>query len=608
MDKKLFEPNFRTPRTDLCREENNKLFLHLRQKQMAQEFRANEKTDISWEVEAIAKSNGVYLEFNRAQTGEEKNWCYMIRIAVPGGGPITRKQWNVFDELCGKYTVNPNDNTPSLRFTNRQAIQFHWINKAGVLDIIKRMAECGLFSLNGCGDNVRNVMSCPCSRHSDIFNSNQWAQKVADYFRLPLEPFIEIFAIDPQYLRKPTESFQYGPTLLNRKFKIGFATLHRDPASGLIVPDNCVEMRTNDLGVAPIIENGKVTKFQIYVGGGQGERNGKPTMAALSLPLCQVTEDKLLPVLDAVVKVHMDWGDRQNRQWSRLKYVIKKMGVEWYHDQVSAIVGFPLEKPNAQHDYGARQLHHGWSKQPTNGLLSYGAFIENGRIIDTSPNGKLRSMVRDVMNKYNIELLVTPNQDAIFSNIPVNAQKDFEADLAKYGFGKRNGKAYSTLRLHSGACVGRDSCRLTYTDSEKFEPFLIDELETMGWSDMTESIGITGCERQCFRPGTKTIGLVGSGLNRYQFKLMGDESGRHQGVPLISKDGNEIYLRSVPREKVAVVIDVLFKFYKTTANPNESMGLFHNRIGMEAIIAHLKGNPTTAELMQKPFPTDCVIE
>ena len=149
---------------------------------------------------------------------------------------------------------------------------------------------------------------------------------------------------------------------------------------------------------------------------------------------------------------------------------------------------------------------------------------------------------------------------------------------------------------------------MTYTDSEKFEPFLIDELETMGWSDMTESIGITGCERQCFRPGTKTIGLVGSGLNRYQFKLMGDESGRHQGVPLISKDGNEIYLRSVPREKVAVVIDVLFKFYKTTAKADESMGLFHNRIGMEAIIAHLKENPTTAEFMQKPFPTDCVIE
>ena len=36
---------------------------------------------------------------------------------------------------------------------------------------------------------------------------------------------------------------------------------------------------------------------------------------------------------------------------------------------------------------------------------------------------------------------------------------------------------YSKLRMLSGACVGRDTCRLTYTDSEKFEPYLIDELE-----------------------------------------------------------------------------------------------------------------------------------
>ena len=142
-------------------------------------------------------------------------------------------------------------------------------------------------------------------------------------------------------------------------------------------------------------------------------------------------------------------------------------------------------------------------------------------------------MVRDCLNKYPVEFMITPNQDVLFTNIPKNSMKDFEAAVKSYGYGARNGKAYSSLALHSGACVGRDTCRLAYTDSEKFEPFLIDDLEKMGWGDMKESIGITGCERQCFRPATKTIGLVGSGVDRYQFKLFGDESSRHQGKPLI---------------------------------------------------------------------------
>ncbi|OGX05847.1 MAG: hypothetical protein A2Z88_01090, partial [Omnitrophica WOR_2 bacterium GWA2_47_8] len=600
-------PNFKTPRFEQCREENNKLTAVIRPTQIQDDFKDTARADVEWQVEQLAKSLGIYLEFDRAKTGEEKDWMYMIRISIFGGGPITRKQWQIVDDISNKFTKDT-DGHPSIRFTTRQNIQFHWIKKSQVMEVVRRMAESGWNSLNGCGDNMRNVMGCPCSRFSDIYNAHKWAHWAGEYFQLPVEPFIKVFAIDPKYIRKPKESFEYGPQLLNRKFKIAFSAVHKDPATGKLVPDNCVELRTNDMSVAPIIENGKVTKFQIYIGGGQGERNGKPTMAVLGLPLCRCSEDQLKAVLDAVVKMHMEWGDRQNRIWARLKYVVKKLGIDWYRDQVSSVIGFPLEKPDLTHDYGARQMHYGWAMQPTNGLLSYGAFIENGRVTDQSPNGKLKSMIRAIMDKYPVELMITPNQDALFQNIPVNAKKDFEADLAKFGFGKRNGKDYSTLRLLSGACVGRDTCRLTYTDSEKFEPYLIDELEALGWGDLHESIGITGCERQCFRPATKAIGLVGSGFDRYQLKLFGSEDARHQGLPLISSDGESMYLRWIPRDRMAKVLDVLFKFHKANAKPKEDLGAYHRRIGPDAIIAHLKSDPATADLMDKAQPTDCVIE
>ncbi len=606
-NRKPCDPNFKTPPEKLCKEELNKLTSQGFVGNIKADIRDTSRDDLSWESEALAKSHGIYLEFNRAkESTQAKEWIFMMRITIPGGGPLNRNQYNLIDELSEKYTKDP-DGLPSIRLTNRQNIQLHWIRKPHVLEMIKRLAESGLNTLNGCGDNTRNVMACPLSRFSKIFNANAWAQRTGSYFQLPLEPFISVWEIDPTKVRKPGESFDYGPQLLNRKFKIGYASVLQD-AAGKLTIDNCTEVLTDDTAVVPVIERDRVVKFQIYVGGGQGERNGKPSMACMGEPLGQTDEANLLKVLDAIVKVQQKWGDRENRVWARVKFVVKKMGINWYHAQVEQILGFKLGTPDPHLDVGVRHLHHGWYQQPSNGLWTYGVYIENGRLIDNSPNGKLKSMCRFLMNKYPADFMITPNQDAMFCNIPESSKVEFEADMKKFGYGLRHGKPYSNFRLRSGACVGRSTCRLTYTDSEKFEPELLDQLEAMGWGDIKESIGITGCERQCFRPATKTIGLVGAGFDRYQLKLMGTEDARHQGVPLLSADGNNIYMRSIPRDRVAQVIDVLLKHWKANAKLGEGLGYFNRRIGTEAILNLFKNDPATADLMVKPFPADCLVD
>ena len=607
MNRKPCNPNFNTPPEKFSKEELNKITAGSISGNIRADFADLGRSDVAWETEALVKSHGIYLEFNRdKEASEDKEWIFMLRISIPGGGPLNRKQYNTVEEISQKYTKNP-EGIPSIRLTNRQNIQFHWIKKENVPIIVKTLAESGLNTLNGCGDNTRNVMGCPIDHFSDVLNTNALAQQCGAYFQLPIEPFISVWQIDPNKIRKPGESFSYGKNLLNRKFKIGFATVHKDE-HGNLTPDNCAEVLSDDMGVVPVIKNNKVIKYQIFLGGGQGERNGKPSLACLGQAFAQVDESNLLKTLDAVLKVHQHWGDRENRIWARVKFVIKKMGIAWYREEVEKILGIKLELPDPNLDPGPRHLHHGWIKQPNNGLWAYGMYIENGRIIDNSPNGKLQSLCKHLMNTYPVDFLITPNQDALFINLPEDKKSAFETDLKKFGYGQRNGKAYSTLRLHSGACVGRNTCRLTYTDSEKFEPELIDQLEALGWGDLKESIGITGCERQCFRPATKTFGLIGSGLNRYQLKLMGCEDARHQGLPMLSEDGNGIYLRSIPRERVAQVIDILLKNWKTNAQANESVGYFHRRIGMQAIIFYLKENPVTADLMQKTFPADCIVD
>jgi sulfite reductase beta subunit-like hemoprotein len=604
--KKEFKPNLHTPEADFNKEERNKLDQPL--EKTAAELQDRVREDLGWEAEQIAKSYGIYLEFNRAKTGTEKDWMYMLRVTIPGGGPISPQTWALFDELSEKYTTVPSDSVPSLRLTTRQNLQFHWVKKTDLLELVRRLASSPFSTLNGCGDNTRNVMACPLSRGSELFDANVWAQEISNYFQLPAEPFIQLFEVDPNYLRTPegekTERFSYGKGLLNRKFKIALSAVHRDPETGELTADDCVETRTNDVGISPVFEQEKLVGFQVSIGGGQGERNGKPTMAAFARPFAFCRESELLPVLDAIVKVHQEWGDRQNRHWARLKYVIKAMGIEWYREEVSKLLSFGLTPPREGFDAGARNLHHGWWQQKPADLWTYGAFIENGRISDASANGKLKTAIRELTGKYSIQLMITPNQDLLFTGIASASKEVFLKDLQSFGFGTRDGKAYSALRKLSGACVGRDTCRLAYTDSEKFEPYLIDELEAMGWGEIATSIGITGCERQCFRPATKAIGLVGTGLNMYQLKLLGTEDGRHQGQALLSEDGERVYMRTIPRDRVALVIDTLFKFYTANKQDGEELGYFHHRVGLPAVLNHLKENDATADLMSKDFSAE----
>lgn len=583
---------------------------------LSNQFKDTSVEDLADAAEILAKSYGIYLEFNRAKTGTEKDWMYMVRVSIPGGGPIQPAQWQILDDLSEKYTET-NSYTgrvqPSIRLTTRQNVQFHWIKKRNLADLVHEIAKSGFYTLNGCGDNVRNVMGCPLSHYSRLFDANARAQDIGRYFRLPSAAYIEIFEIDPTFVRTDDNivesdsgcggprGFEYGPGLLNRKFKIGVSALHFDEQTGKYIPDNCVELRTNDIGIAPVIRGTRVSHFQIYIGGSQGEKAGHSTFAALGQPFGLIQESDLLAGLDAIVKVHQEWGDRKNRHWARLKYVIYKMGIEWYRDRVREL-GVSFDEPLEQFDYGPRLMHHGWTKQE-NGheLWSFGTFIENGRIID-GPNGDLKKMVRYLVENYPIELLTTPNQDLVFGNIPQELKIRFEQDLFRFGFGLRNGRPYTSLRKLSGACVGRDTCRLTYTDSEKFEPYLIDLLEPK-WGNLAESIGITGCEKQCFRPGTKTIGWVGSGLNMYALKLGGTEDGRHLGGLLIDPETQEIYLKTVPRKDVAAVTDALFEFYASQRTVEEkfsgSMGYFFQRVGPRVVIEWLKNRPETASLMTK---------
>ena len=91
MNRKPCTPNFNTPPEKFSKEELNKIAAGSIAGNVRADFADLSRHDIAWETEALAKSHGIYLEFNRdKEAAGDKEWIYMLRISIPGGGPLTR--------------------------------------------------------------------------------------------------------------------------------------------------------------------------------------------------------------------------------------------------------------------------------------------------------------------------------------------------------------------------------------------------------------------------------------------------------------------------------------------------------------------------------------
>ncbi len=222
---------------------------------------------------------------------------HMIRIKIRYG-LLNPEQLEAVADIIEKYA------TPQVgHITTRQAIQLHKIKRSNVPEALKRIAETGLTTREACGNTVRNVTACPFSGVSadEVFDVTPYADAVSRYF-----------------LRHPVCQN------LPRKFKIAFEGCSTDHAR---VP-------IHDFGaVARIreVDGKKVRGFQTFAGGGLG------TVPFASHLLEEFTpEDLLIPTIEAVLRLFDRYGDRQNRNTARIKFLIKKWGMEEFRKQFEA--------------------------------------------------------------------------------------------------------------------------------------------------------------------------------------------------------------------------------------------------------------------------------
>lgn len=516
----------------------------------------------------LTKFHGLYqqqdrdLEKERRKQKLEPYYMFMARIRVPGG-VATPAQWLAMDQLADTY------GNETLKLTTRQAFQFHGVLKRDLKAFMQSVHAASMDSLAACGDVNRNVMCSP-----DVFQSPVHeqayadAQALSDHLTPTTTAYHEIWLnkkkVDPQ-----VEDHEpiYGKTYLPRKFKIAMA----------IPPRNDTDVFAHDVGLIAVSEGDTLLGYNVCVGGGMGTTFGMPeTYPRVGDVIGFCPRERIVEVLETIVTIQRDHGNRENRKIARMKYTIDRMGLDNFTAKLHQRLGWELE-PSKPYEFTGNGDAYGWT-QGVNGKWSCSLFIEGGRVHDTE-TCQLKTGLREIAAMHKGDFRLTGNQNVIIANVSKTNKPKIGKLLEKYGIS--HGQSTSGLRLNSIACVALGSCGLANAESERYLPTLITKieriLEDLGLKDDAITIRMTGCPNGCARPYLAEIAFVGKGPGTYNMYLGGGFHGQRL---------NNLYKESISEQEILAELEPLLAAYAQGRQDRERFGDFVIRKGIVKEIIH----------------------
>ena len=540
---------------------------------LAEELR-NDRPEFSDDAATLLKHHGSYLQDDRDSRKAKgadgkllgKHYSCMVRTRVPGGR-VTAKQFLAELDLCEKLANG------TVRITSRQGFQLHGVLKGELKEAIRSINDIKLTTFAACGDVNRNVMACPAPFKSPVYEQIQaLSQQLADHFKPKTTSYFDIWLKDDNGEEidvtefKPVDEPIYGARYLPRKFKMAIG----------LPEDNCVDLYTQDLGLMAIVENGNIVGYNVLAGGGMGRTpSAEKTFPALAHRLTYTTPDQVVAVSEAIVKVQRDFGNREDRKISRLKYLIADWGLPKFKAMVEQYYGSGLPEPHPADVTGVDD-HIGWHEQG-DGNLFLGINIENGRIKDEG-SLRIKTGLRAILRRFDMNTRLTALQSVILCDIDPRDKAEINRMLAEHGI--KGADELSLLRRYAIACPAFPTCGLSITEAERALPDLIDELETviakLGMQSDKIAVHMTGCPNGCARPYTPDIGLVGKAVGKYTLFLGGNPEGTR--LCFIYKDMLQV-------EEIVPTLMPLLTAWKAHRKDSESFGDFCARQGQESLEA-----------------------
>lgn len=392
---------------------------------------------------------------------------FMLRVRIDGG------QLNL-EQLRTIATISTEFGRDSADLTDRQNVQYHWIDVRDVPTIWERLESVGLSTQEACGDCPRVILGSPVAGVSD--------DEIIDG-----RPAID--AIESRYIGD--RAFSNLP----RKFKTAI--------SGH--PGHDVVPQINDVAFIGAVHPEHGPGFDVWVGGGLSTN----PMLAQRLG-AWVPRDEVPEVWEGVVSIFRDYGYRRLRSRARLKFLVNDWGIEKFREVLETEY---LERTLVDLDapaVPATPVDHVGVHRQNDGRYYVGVASTVGRI-----SGTLLSQVADVVEAHGSDrVATTPMQKLLVLDVEEDRVESLVTALDELGLHARP----SAWRQNTMACTGIEYCKLAIVNTKDRARELVDELEErVPELDVPITINVNGCPNSCARIQTADIGLKG--------QLVMDENG-----------------------------------------------------------------------------------
>lgn len=397
---------------------------------------------------------------------------FMLRMRIPHG-ILTSNQMRVLAEIVQRYGHAAGfQQEGNADITTRQNIQIRGIHIEDIADIIDRLRKADLTSVQSGMDNVRNLTGSPVAGidADELIDTRDIVRQLQDAITNNGDGNFEL-------------------SNLPRKFNIAVAGCR----------DNSVHAEINDIAFVPAYKDGKLG-FNVLVG---GFFSAKRYDAAIPLD-AWVEPDDVVPLSLAILIVYRDYGQRGNRQKTRLMYLIEELGLETFRAEVEKQLGHSLHRaaPKDEIMWDKRD-HIGVYAQKQPGLNYVGLHIPIGRLYAS----EMFELSRLAEVYGNSEIRLTVEQNLIIPNIP---DSRLEAFLNEPLVQKRFTINPKPLQRALVSCTGAEFCNFAIIETKNRALALIKELEEELEMPRPVRIHWTGCPNSCGQPQVADIGMMGT--------------------------------------------------------------------------------------------------
>jgi sulfite reductase (ferredoxin) len=387
---------------------------------------------------------------------------FMMRVRIDSGG-LTTEQLRVIGEISRDHARETAD------ITDRQNVQYHWIQVEDVPEIWRKLEAVGLTTLEACGDCPRVILGSPVAGIA--------ADEIVDGTPA-IREIVRRYVGSPEFSNLP------------RKFKSAI--------SGS--PRHDVVHEINDISFVGVNHPEHGPGFDLWVGGGLSTNPKIGQRLGTWVPLDEVPD-----VWAGVISVFRDYGYRRLRNRARIKFLVADWGPEKFREilETEYLKRKLIDGPAPEHWTGPRD-HIGVHKQ-TDGRNYVGAAAIAGRV-----SGSTLIAVADAAERVGSHRVrLTVQQQLLVLDVPDEQVDRLTADLADLGLQVNP----SPWRRHTMACTGIEFCKLAIVETKGRALTLVAELEER-LADIPDlgtpiAIHLNGCPNACARTQTADIGLKG---------------------------------------------------------------------------------------------------